>query len=432
MGEEDISKFKENMGNLLISIKKKHEDCKKVGNRDFIKDLRESKDFKKSLLISLYLEYQQFLFCLGHLLNIENISYRYSETYIENLLGRLCRELLTDEDVITLLEKLCSQPSSYKDNAGFNKLIEKFLIELEKPLNTYEVFSEIEKSSIEGGGYKLIDSDIGILKEAYIHTLQTEEQNKLSRLVNKPCIYSKVEAGDIYKAKEKAVHNFKASFSFLNLYCHNLKLVLKGQSLPEIQTAVLHRGNEDETPPDESSIPELNESDYEMFVNEKIKMLDEERPIKKNIKELLYLFQLGLEQKHPLLKLINFVVVLEACLMKENERRIKCLVSKRGAFILYEQVGDQIEKVENRLSKIYKIRSDVLHEGNLNGKRIDGKDPVFLAELYSKLVLEKLIDGYKEYECVGQFIDRIDTEFQKINGCNPTEQCKEEEKLKKS
>ena len=428
MNENEISEFKESIWDLLISIKNKHEDCKKVGNRDFIKELRESKDFKKSLKNLPFVEYGKFLGCIGYLLDIKNIYDRYSETHIGKILGNLCRELLSYEDIINLLGKLCSEPSQYKDNSNFDRLIENFHSLLEKPLNEYQVYSEIGNITVEYSEYKLIDSTIGILKKEPILNKDWKKEGEFKSLLEKPCIHTKVEAGDIDKAEEKALYNFKASFGCLNLSPLNLKPVLKGRIV------IVHNETDNTSPKDSSDsdnssdLAELNESDYNLFVEKRIKKLENHNTIMGEIKERLYWFGLGFEEKHPLVKLIKSVIVLEACLIKKNEEGIKCRVSKRGAWILHEKVGSERAEVENQLKEIYKIRSEALHKGNLIDKRINGKNPVFLAEFYSGIVLEELIDKCENYESVKQFIDEIDNEFKEAEGLTPKELCKQEGK----
>jgi len=110
---------------------------------------------------------------------------------------------------------------------------------------------------------------------------------------------------------------------------------------------------------------------------------------------------LGLDEKYPSARLLNFVTVLESTLKKDGENtELKRAVSERGAILLHEKFEDRKE-VFKQLREIYDTRSKVVHTGVL----IDDKNLASLAGGYARTVLIKLIKQSKDLN--GNFDDFI-------------------------
>ncbi len=103
----------------------------------------------------------------------------------------------------------------------------------------------------------------------------------------------------------------------------------------------------------------------EQLINAGIDELRKKSDISKVVKECLYWYGLGLDEKYPSARLLNFVTVLESTLKKEGENgELKRAVSERGAILLYEKFEDR-KKAFKELKEIYDIRSQVVHTGKL-------------------------------------------------------------------
>ena len=450
----DISKFEGLIKDFLISLKNRNNENKDLINRnnlirkrykhhienteeikheDVIKKLIQSEDFKAALIsstdsqgrtiydLSYAREHRKFVDCSKYLLSVEDVYNKYSEIYIENVLGRLCRELLSGRDGIEC---------NIKDKV--NNLIK----ELKKEPKAYRIFSEIENITIaDNEEYRLIDATIKIFSLEDMDSIPKEIQGepKVSELLNKPCIYSDIKAGDRYKAKELASHNFRVSFSFLNLYNPFFKPFLKGQLLPEIQSVATT--NETEEPLSNTFSkhnkllrPVLAQHYYNTCLKPEIKKLENEMPEKINeriidvVKECLYWFGLGLDEKHPSAKLLNFVTVLDASLKKKGETTDAVRnFYERGALILSDTYKERC-KTREKLKEIYNLRSKAVHKAVLIDEKIDKKEfdkegnypdslisPVSLAESYSREILKKLIGMSKDFDGdLKKFVNHID------------------------
>ncbi|MCD6573943.1 MAG: hypothetical protein J7K95_07620, partial [Thermoplasmata archaeon] len=214
------------------------------------------------------------------------------------------------------------------------------------------------------------------------------------------------------KAKEKALHNFMISFNLLRLYFPTFKPTLKGSLLSGMQGLVIYNETEKNVITSLSRIGDLplnsaylNKDLYGKLKGLGIEELRKNHEIAKVAKECLYWYGLGLDEKYPSAKLLNFVTVLESVLKRKNETtELKRAVAERGAILLYNQFEDRKEAVD-QLKKIYNIRSKVVHTGTLIGD----KDIAFLAGEYARMILIELIRRSREFNGnFSRFIDYID------------------------
>ena len=99
----------------------------------------------------------------------------------------------------------------------------------------------------------------------------------------------------------------------------------------------------------------IGKENYEGLVDAGIKELGKNTTITKVVKDCLYWFGLGLDEKHPSARLLNFVTVLESSLKRKNENtELQRAVSERCAFLLY----DEYEKRKVAIKELKKILSD--------------------------------------------------------------------------
>lgn len=101
---------------------------------------------------------------------------------------------------------------------------------------------------------------------------------------------------------------------------------------------------------------------------------------------------MGLDEKYPLARLLNFVTVLESTLKKKSENtELKISVSERGDILLYKEFEER-KKAFKQLKEIYDTRSQIVHTGVL----IDDKDLASIAGGYARAVLIELIKQSKD------------------------------------
>ena len=358
-----------------------------------------------------YQEQEKFYAPIKYLLSLKIISSKYSETYIKNRIESLYHELLSDKDDVEDLIK---------------EAIDSLLSSTSKK---YQAWSGIENIQVlDDGEYRLIDSTIKTLKEErtpfYKEHLKIliKSEDKFE-LLDKPCIYTEVEAVDDRKAIEIASDKFTVSFNFLRLYFPIFKPSLKWYLFSQNNKPTAYNekknlsnlsgsGFLDQVDPDISKHnynflvdARIGKDNYELLVNKGIKELEKNTQITKVVKDCLYWFGLGLDEEHPSTRLLNFVTVLESSLKKKNETtELKRTVSERCAFLLYEE-HDQRKEALKQLKKIYDLRSKVVHTGVL----IDERDFASLAGDYSRRVLMKLIKMSEQLNGdFERFIDYID------------------------
>ena len=400
MNKEEKLEFKKLVEDFLPILKANN-------NKDFIKQslfCSSNEDASEIVKILTYPEKEKFDAPIKYLLNKKDIYSKYLESSIQKAVVDLYHKLLSDEDKV-------------------DALVYGLIEELIKSKNSrYYVVSEIENMRVlDSGEYRLIDSTIKKLKKEKLPLNQESRkflERDISKLSDKPCIDTTVEAVYTNKAEEKALFNFTVSFNLLRLY-YNLgsKPLLKGDLVPGNRKMIFYNMNKNTTSLHSSTVGELrlnhyeiNENLYNQLVDRGIKELEEEdKSITKVVKDCLYWFGLGLDEKHTSARLVNFVTVLETSLKKEGEKEeVGKTISERGTFLLYNRY-DERKKAIKQLKKIYRLRSDAVHKGDLIDEKIDGEDPASLAGAYSSRVLMKLIKMSKELNGdFNRFIDYID------------------------
>lgn len=326
------------------------------------------------------------------LLDQKEISEKFSEEYIHKQLVDYYHKLLSDESKI---EEYVKELVNLLFSNG---------------LKDYFVFSEIENIRIlEDSGYEFADSTIKLLKEADL-PFKKDDFPLLGDILNKSSIFTRVKAGESEKAKEIALHNFMVSFNLIRLYVPNFKPVLKGCLLSGDQKLIVYDETGKSMSTNLSKVGDLllnhaylNKEFYNQLVNAGIDELRKRSSISKVVKECLYWYGLGLDEKYPSARLLNFVTVLESALKKKNETtELRRTVSERGAILLYEEFEER-KTVFKQLREIYDTRSQVVHTGVL----IDDKDLASIAGGYARAVLMELINKSKDLN--GNFDEFITT-----------------------
>jgi len=393
-----------NRRELINEVKSKLEEylptLKKNNNKNNIKDaLSYNYDRANDTIVKIftYSEREQFEAPIKSLLNEKFIMENYSEEYIQKQIIYYYHKILQGKSELDDIESLISSL-------------------LDKPIKNFSVISEIENIRIiDNQKYELINSTIKILELKDL-LFKKEEFNILNHrnfeLLNKPCIFTKIQAGESEKAKELALHNFMVSFNLLKLYTPNFKPVLKGCLLSGNQQLIVFNENEMSLSHDLSKTGNLllnhaylSKKGYNQLKELGIEELRRITPISKVVKECLYWYGLGLEEKHPSARLLNFVTVLESSLKKESEQtELRRSVSERGAIFLYDKF-EQRKIALKQLKTIYDQRSKVIHTGTL----INDNDLSSLAGGYAREILIKLIKMSKQFGGnFEKFIDYLD------------------------
>lgn len=368
--EQLISKISE----LLVILKVNN-------NSDHAKPSLFYSPTKKTVVkILTYPEYEKFNAPIKLLIDQTELSKKFSEQFIHDKLLDYYHKLLSDES---------------KMEESINELVN-FLYS--NGLNDYFVVSEIENIRIlEDNAYEFANSTIKLLKEA---DLPFKDESPLSNdIFNKPSIFTRVKAGESEKANEIALHNFMISLNLLRLYIPEFKPALKGCLLSGHQELIVYGETDKSLSRDSYKVGDLqlnhaflNKNIYDQLINNGIGELKKESTISKVVKECLYWYGLGLDEKYPSARLLNFVTVLESALKRNGENtELKRAVSERGAILLCEKFEARKEAFK-QLGAIYNTRSKVVHTGVL----IDNKNIASIASGYARDVLIELIKQSKD------------------------------------
>ncbi|CAG0998837.1 hypothetical protein METP3_03153 [Methanosarcinales archaeon] len=335
-------------------------------------------------------EYEKFIAPEKLLLDQKELSKKFSEKYIHEMLLGYYHKLLSDE---SKMEEYVTELVNFVYSNG---------------LKDYFVVSEIENIKIlEDNRYEFADSTIKLLKEADL-PFKKDDSQLLDDIFSKPSIFTRVKAVESEKAIEFALHNFMISFNLLRLYAPGFKPALKGCLLSGNQKLIVYDETDKSPSINISKVGDmrfnhanLNNKIYNHFKNSGIDELKKESTISKVVKECLYWYGLGLDEKYPSARLLNFVTVLESALKKGSENtELQRAVSERGAILLYKTFEER-KKAFKELQEIYKTRSHVVHTGKL----IEDKGLASLAGGYARAVLIKLIKQSKDLN--GNFEDFI-------------------------
>ena len=339
---------------------------------------------------------RELIFAPIKFLNNQKIfSEKYSENYLETSVMELYHKILKDKSKIdSLIQELCFQLLNF-------------------PAQKYLVLSGLENMRIlDDSAYEIVDcifkilkkEDFPLKKDSIILTHDLE-------LIGKPAIITQVLAGDVTKATELALHNYTIAFNLLKVYAPDFKPVLDGCMLTGHQRLLVYGAN-GEALPHHHTVGDsllrnayLDKKLYKQLKEAGIDELKKPTSISQVIKECLYWFGLGLDEKYPSARLIDFVTVLESTLKKKSETtELRKIVSERGSIFLYETF-EQRKEARNQLKEIYDTRSKVVHTGAL----INDKNIASLAGGYAKSVLTKLIDISKYFKGdFESFIDHLD------------------------
>lgn len=381
MNETEIKNLLKPMIEKYLPTLKANNNADKTGEGLF-----SSTNIQNNTFVKIMDDSEQELFDapVKYMLNQKIVSENYSKEFIQKKFVEIYHKILTDE----------SKTDDY---------INEFVASIIPNIKDFFVASEIENIRImDDQEYILIDSTIKIMKE---NDLPFKEEKVLlllgMDLTGKKSIFTKVRGGETEKVKEYALHNFMVSFNLLKLYAPHFKPTLKGCLLSGNQELIVYDETEKRLSTNLSKVGELllktaylNKEVYKQLKEAGIDELRNVNTVSKVVKECLYWFGLGLDEKYPSAKLLNFVTVLESTLKRKNElTELRKTVSERGAILLCNRFEER-KKVSKQLKEIYDTRSKVVHTGVL----IDNKDLASLSGGYARAVLIKLIKMSKNFK----------------------------------
>jgi hypothetical protein len=330
-----------------------------------------------------------------YLLGLKEISKKYSEDHIENILLDCYDALLFDEQAL---------------NTCIKNMVDELL---KSETKDYLVISELENIElIDDQECEFIDSTIKMLKKEDIPFDSGSIRLPGTDILNKPAIITKVRAGEKEKAKEIALHRFLVSLNLVRLFLPSYKPVLKGFLHSSIQSLIVHDKTDKSVSADMKRVGDtilkrakMSSDLYNKMLESGIGELKKENTISRVVRECLYWYGLGLDESYPAARLLNYVTVLESALKKKGEQtELKRAVSERGAILLNDKFEDRKAAFEH-LSQIYALRSKVVHTGAF----IDDKDLVSKAGGYARAVLMTLIEKSKAFNGnFEEFINHID------------------------
>jgi hypothetical protein len=389
---EFITKIKPLIQELCPILKKNNNDTK-------TECILEHHYFQDGITVKITAptEYEKYESVVNFIMEQKEFN-MFSKKILEDKLNQIYHDILVEIDDLDLY-------------------LENFYLDLQNNKNNhYFVLSELENIRInDSKTYKIIDSTIKLLKVDDLPFDKTELEKSAFHFrdyLDKICIFTNVVAGDIQKAEDFATHNFIVSFNLLRLYATSIKPALKGT----IVSGTRHLNSYNITKSSFNSSTSktgdfspnkfpLDAATYSKLKEAGVSELQKKSEITKVVKESLYWFGLGLDEKHPSAKLLNFVTVLESTLKRDSENtELKRLVSERGALLLHDDFESR-KGAYTDLGKIYSKRSTIVHTGAL----IDDVKIMRLAGGYARSVLIKLIQSNAIFNGnFDKFIEKLD------------------------
>jgi len=364
---------------------------------------------KENYIVLLSEEEKSLLYSpIGFLLEQKEISRKYSSKFIEDKLYDLYHEIVTFDD---------SNLNDFKiliDDSKLDGYIESLINDLfNLQERKFYVVSEVENIKIrDDQEHKIIDSTIKIMRQENLPYDDKKFQQLCKNLIGKSVIFAKVQACDIYRAKEIALYNFKVSFGLIRLFSPFFMPVLKGSLVEERRSLVCYDERRKTSYKEASLIrnpsfysASLDNRIYSKLIDAGITKLEKDSSISKAIKNGLYWFGLGLDEEYPSAKLVDFAIVLESVLKREcDQTELRKAIAERGAILLFDRFEERKEAVK-KLNKIYDVRSRIVHTGitTENGNIISD------AEKYAREALKKLIAKSEEFNGdFAKFIESLD------------------------
>jgi uncharacterized protein (UPF0332 family) len=223
---------------------------------------------------------------------------------------------------------------------------------------------------------------------------------------------AKVEAGEIEKAKTKAVstvetalnvlrlYNFTSKFgtqrefygAFRNeeLYWKNLTTSSSGSSLSALSIPQVYAFNLDKTMLNSMRKHQLSDFD---------RLLTKAPPTKLESKLLtsIHWYGLAIKDEQEVDRFVKLIVSLEALLLNKNNEPKKHMLGDRAAFILGKD-KDARERVFDLVTKAYSLRGDIVHEGRIDFSKeeIDSLLAVLRGLIFKMARLSKKASGLEE------------------------------------
>lgn len=392
----DFNKLKQevtDLVNLFLPNLKKNNTPTTVSE-----SLYSSHNTRNNTYVKIYTaeEYKLFYQPIERILKEAQITERYSEEYIQKELVELYHNLL-----------LSAKNMEEKIDAVLRKIVN-------TATSDFFVMSELENIRVEGdGAYEILDSVITLLKDEQLpFDVNSAIGEPVRPILGKPIIFTKVKAVEFEKAKQIARHNFLTSFNLLKLYAPSFKPVLKGSLLSgrreliayDKTTITLHSSHSltGDLPLNQAY---LNRELYEKLKSLGLEEINNLTELSRVVRESLYWYGFGLEEKHPSAKLLNFVTVLEAVLKKKSERtELTKIISERAAILLSAE-PELRKHHRDKLKDIYNERSVVVHTGALK----NDENLANLSGAYARSILINAISCSKEFQGnFEKFIEHLD------------------------
>lgn len=404
--------------------------CKLISNNESLKSgnlkFSVNYDFQNKVIISTMDQLMEFNKIINHIAFYGDFNGSFSTKYIETKLFELLHKLLSD---YTKANEYIGE--LYTNLTGDSN-------------NEWFVITQLENVKTRSSRpFKLIDSTIKYMQpqdfliESTAIQFKSQEESQTSFLnkflgynssdwIQKPCIYTIVKAGDNIKAEELAIDNFNLSLNLLRLYFPNSNIAIKKPVSVSDNGEIVAQGivSFNKTKGCGNSSYNRNGLTANVLSIELYKALEEEgiNNLSSNsemttvIKNCLYWYGLALDTSLQSAKLFFYVTILESTLKYREDDELTQRIADRCALFLGTDF-DTRKDICKDLKDIYKLRSKVVHAGQLIGKMSDNKlskivehqKLIGLASDYSRMVLLKLIKNNSQLDGSHEkFISDID------------------------
>lgn len=370
-------------------------------NKEGKPSLHSSYDEKTNTYIKFFQseEIEELNCLVNFILKYQNFNQLFSNEYVEDMVIGILHETFSNLETIQL-----------KVENFYSRLIK-------NSSNKWIIICEVDNIKLLSTtfSFKFVDSTLKILKPEDLplrEKLKNINNSKVSKSIMKPCIFTSVIAGDIYKANDSALQNFNISLNLLRLYFPYSKPIIK--ELIHSDNFEIYSFNMDsklglisfrDSDDIKFNTITLSKEIYSDLQQKGIKELEKNCSITEVIINCLHWYGAGLDESLQSSKLLNFVTILESTLKKKGEKtELKQRVADRCALLLGNNFNEKKE-IEKLISNIYNERNDIVHVGNI----INNENIVEIAKAYSRAVLIRLMELNSKYNGnMEKFIDELD------------------------
>lgn len=224
-----------------------------------------------------------------------------------------------------------------------------------------------------------------------------------------------ISATEKNKADEKAFHNLDQFLNILRVFCA-AQIWIEGDTIPERRSyfsynkstrtfTETHQHLDAELRIRSFDLDELYELNPKLMnkIENILKKGNRNQLENKIVNSLIWLGE-SVKEIDDTHKLLKMVISLEVLLL-EKEAKKRSLLAERSVFLLGGKNFDDGIKIKKSIDEVYKVRSEIVHEGTRPNIRKGVLDNLFaiISDLNIKILMT---DEFESMEDIGKFVER--------------------------